>query len=194
MRARDNPFTTDRVLRIRYRLPEADWVDLLARLERHRYRGAIVGPHGTGKTTLLEDLEDRLRARGVPIVPLRLDSSKRTFTRAELDACFAASTSAHVISLDGAEQLPRLAWHAFERRARHARGLILTSHRAGLLPTLHTCATDERLLEDIMSRLLGSRTDAGSAPSSRDLFRRHHGNLRDALREMYDWYAALPIV
>ena len=31
---------------------------------------------------------------------------------------------------------------------------------------------------------------AADAPSSADLFRRHQGNLRDALRELYDFHAA----
>jgi hypothetical protein len=172
MRARDNPFATDRVLRIRYALSGDDWSGLLARLEQQRYRGAIVGPHGAGKTTLLEDLQEQLSARGMPIMSLRLDTTKRSFDRAELDACFAAVTPDHVICLDGAEQLRRFGWASFERRARKARGLIITSHYAGLLPTLHTCATTEHLLEDIVSRLLTSalRTQPATLPTSRDLF------------------------
>jgi hypothetical protein len=194
MRARDNPFTTARVLRIRYTLSDDDWSGLLARLEQQRYRSAIVGPHGSGKTTLLEDVQAQLRARGVPVVSLRLDTTKPSFTRAELADCFAAVTPDHVICLDGAEQLTRFGWASFERRARRARGLIITSHRAGLLPTLHTCATTEHLLEDIVSRLLtpALRGQAAALPTSRELFARHRGNLRDALREMYDWYAMLP--
>ncbi len=193
MRARDNPFATDRVLRIRYELPDGDWAALLARLGRLRYRAAIVGPHGTGKTTLLEDLQDRLRASGVPSVSLRLDTTHPRFSRATLDACFDMMTPAHVVCLDGAEQLTRLAWASFNRRTRTARGLIITSHRAGMLPTLHTCTTNVYLLEQIVSRLLvGPHLRPASQPTPHDLFVRHHGNLRDALREMYDCYATLP--
>src|SRR5689334_3906081 len=113
MKARDNPFTTARVLRIRYALPDDDWPGLLRRLAQQDYRAAIVGPHGSGKTTLLEDVQDRLRASGVPLVSLRLDTAKPSFTRAELAACFATVTPAHVICLDGAEQLTPWAWLAF---------------------------------------------------------------------------------
>lgn len=194
MNARDNPFTTERVLRIRYALPDADggWASLFTRLEAHGYRAAIVGPHGAGKTTLLEDLQRQLEASGVPTRWLRRDTERPHFTRQELDACFAMITPQHVICLDGAEQLTRLGWLSFKRRARAARGLIITSHRAGLLPTLHTCTTNERLLEEIVGRLL-SPTPAvspASLPTSRELFVRHRGNLRDALRELYDCYAA----
>lgn len=194
MKARDNPFTTERVLRIRYALPDDDWPGLFARLEQQRYRAAIIGPHGSGKTTLLEDLQEQLTARGVPVMSLRLNTTKPSFARAELAACFATVTPDHVICLDGAEQLTRFGWASFAHRARRARGLIITSHQAGLLPTLHTCATTEHLLEDIVARLLtpALRGQAAALPTSRDLFARHRGNLRDALREMYDWYAALP--
>ena len=37
---------------------------LAARLRQLHYRAAIVGPKGTGKTTLLEDLASRLAGRG----------------------------------------------------------------------------------------------------------------------------------
>jgi polynucleotide 5'-kinase involved in rRNA processing len=74
VRARDNPFRTERVLRVRFRLPSGTWDDLLARFEALGRRAAIVGPQGSGKTTLLEDLAPRLRARGYSIRELRLDT------------------------------------------------------------------------------------------------------------------------
>jgi hypothetical protein len=194
MRARDNPFASDRVLRIRYALPDDDWPGLIARLARLGDRAAIVGPRGSGKTTLLEDLEERLRASGVPTLWLRRDASQPAFARAELDACFADVTPRTIICFDGAEQLTRLAWRSFERRARRARGLVITSHRPGLLPTLHTCTTDVDLLANIVSRLVPEppRRPPSFLPTVDDLFFRHRGNVRDALRELYDWYAMMP--
>ena len=67
MRARDNPYAAHRVLKVRYRLTESQWQELLARLDELGYRAAIVGPQGSGKTTLLEDLAERLSARGFRI-------------------------------------------------------------------------------------------------------------------------------
>jgi hypothetical protein len=190
MRARDNPFATERVLRIRYELPDNDWPGLFDRLDRLGYRVAIVGPHGAGKTTLLEDLEARLQARGVPTVSLRLDSSHRVFARETLDNCVASLTPAHVVCFDGAEQLTRFGWAAFQRRTRVARGVIVTSHRAGLLPTLIECRTTPHLLESIVSRLLAASPRPASLPTPNALFLKHRGNVREALRELYDWYAA----
>jgi hypothetical protein len=190
MKARENPFSTDRVLRVRYQLLHDDWPGLLARLDRLDYRAAIVGPHGAGKTTLLEDLQERLEARGLPILWLRLDADHPAFERRALDAAFARVTPQHVICLDGAEQLTPFAWLRFKRRARGVRGLIITSHRAGLLPTLIDCTTTAELLDDIIRRLAPAAA-GDAAPSARQLFQKHHGDLRLALREMYDWYAAV---
>src|SRR5689334_2571133 len=113
MKARDNPFSTDRVLRVRYQLLHDDWPGLLARLDQLDYRAEIVGPHGAGKTTLLEDLQEKLDARGMPSVSLRLDSDHPAFDRRVLDAAFARVTPQHVICLDGAEQLTPFAWLRF---------------------------------------------------------------------------------
>jgi hypothetical protein len=184
MRARDNPFAADRVLSIRYEFPEGQAGTLLARLERLRYRAAIVGPHGTGKTTLLEDLETPLARLGFRVTHLRLDAAHPRFPR----ECLAATIDAgDLVCLDGAEQLGRVAWMMFRWRTRRAGGVLVTSHRQGFLPTLVECATSPELLDGIVSRLA---PPTGGVRLPADLFARHHGNLRDALREMYDVYAA----
>jgi ABC-type hemin transport system ATPase subunit len=72
MRARDNPFATVHVHRIRYRFDGLTWDQFMERLAQWNYRGAIVGPEGTGKSTLLEDLRPRLAERGFEPLALRL--------------------------------------------------------------------------------------------------------------------------
>jgi len=187
MRARDNPFAADRVQSIRYELPEGRAAALLARLERLRYRAAIVGPHGTGKTTLLEDLEAPLVRLGFRVIHLRLDSGHRRFPPGSLSRLRATLDARDLVCLDGAEQLGRLAWMTFRWRTRRAGGLLITSHRPGLLPTLIACTTSPELLDRIVRRLA---PPAGIGPAPDDLFARHHGNLRNALRELYDVCAA----
>jgi hypothetical protein len=187
MRARDNPFAADRVESIRYELPEGHAGRLLARLERLRYRAAIVGPHGTGKTTLLEDLETPLVGLGFRVTYLRLDATHRRFERGCLARLAATLDARDFVCLDGAEQLGRVAWIVFRWRTRRAGGVLITSHRRGLLPTLIECTTSPELLDRIVRRLA---TPAGAVRAPEELFARHHGNLRDALRELYDVYAA----
>lgn len=187
MRARDNPFSTDRVLRLRYRPQGWTWPELLTRLSALRYRAAIVGPEGSGKTTLLEDLEPHLLAAGLHPLPLRLDRDRRRFTRAELRSLFVRCTAQTVVLLDGAEQLSQLDWWSFRRGCRSARGLIITTHRRGRLPTLVECRSSPELLDVIVGELLPAR-DIRLA-DLQYLYSRHHGNLREVLRELYDRWA-----
>src|SRR5688572_22399903 len=81
MRARDNPFATVHIHRVRYQFDGLTWEQFLARLAKAGYRGAIVGPEGAGKSTLLEDLRPRLAVRGLTPVPLRLTQEAPRFDR-----------------------------------------------------------------------------------------------------------------
>ncbi|HJQ69277.1 MAG TPA: hypothetical protein VKA70_09905 [Blastocatellia bacterium] len=188
MRARDNPFNTDSVLGVRYRLRGPTWEELLARMEEMGYRAAIVGPHGSGKTTLLEDLEPRLAALGFSIIRLRLDAETRSFDRKFLKSLFRTLSERDVLLFDGAEQMSRLAWLIFKRRTKRAAGLIVTSHDRRRLPTLIECRTSPELLHEIIVELTGDEAGARSAVAA-TLHAKHRGNLRDALREMYDVYS-----
>jgi hypothetical protein len=189
MRARDNPFSTDRVLKIRYRPRGWTWDGLIERLARLNYRAAIVGPEGRGKTTLLEDLEPLLAARGFAVKWARLTRERPAFPPGWLREFFAGVTERDVIFFDGAEQLSRIAWWRFRRLARRAGGLIITSHCRGLLPTLVECETDAALLENIVRDLLPHPHEAGVSATT--LLARHEGNVREALRELYDRHAAM---
>jgi hypothetical protein len=184
--ARDNPFSTDRVLRVRYRPQGWTWDGLLARLASLNHRAAIVGPEGRGKTTLLEDLGGKLSAAGWGVKQVGVSRGRRTLSRASLRECFGTVSRRDVILLDGAEQMPRLAWWDFLRRSSRAGGLVITSHRPGLLPTLVACETSVELLRGIVDQLAPG---AGSGDGLEALYARHGGNLRDALRALYDVHA-----
>ena len=188
MKARENPFEAERVITtIRYSCPEGNLDTLIARLAALGYRGAIVGPHGAGKTTLIEDLGRALQDRGFHVTSVRLATDDRRLPHA-WPALAARLGPRDMVCLDGAEQLSRVRWLWFRWHARRAGGLIVTSHRRGRLPVLIECRTSADLLERIVRRL--SPVAPAGVPSAADLFRRHHGNLRDALRELYDFHAA----
>jgi hypothetical protein len=189
LRARDNPFATAHVLKVRYRLRGQSWDELMERLEALGHRAAIVGPEGRGKTTLLEDLQPLLEARGFKPAWLRLARDEPPPALDALNQLAASISPRHILLLDGAEQLGWWTWRWLRWRTRHAGGVVVTSHRPGLLPTLLACETDGELLAGILAVLL--REPAGRlCPLATTLFQNHHGNLRDALREMYDLQAA----
>lgn len=113
----------------------------------------------------------------------------RSFPRGFLKEFFAQLTERDVILFDGAEQMSRLEWQFFKARSKEAAGLVVTSHDRGVLPSLKECTTDPELLDDIIAELLEAES-AKIVDASIELHGRHNGNLRDALREMYDLYAA----
>ena len=189
MKARDNPFSSDRILRIRYRLHQLTWEQFMRCLADMDYRGALVGPQGSGKTTLLEDLEPALMAHGFRIKWLRLNQTARRPSSWSLKSFFSAIEKNDIILLDGAEQLNRLTWERFKIKSRQAAGLIITTHKPGRLPTLLKCATHPALLEEIVRALTTGGTREIHLPTL-ELFHKHEGNLRNALRELYDLYAA----
>lgn len=189
IRARDNPLSTDRVLRVRYRLPPGvTWDGLLARLAGSDHRAAIVGEHGSGKTTLMEDLAPRIEVLGFTMRPLRLDAEHRRFDPDFMRGFFGKLTRQDFILLDGAEQLSGWAWRRFRRATERAGGLLVTSHRPGLLPTLLECTTSPALLEGILEELLGQEAKAVRGEALR-LLQHHRGNVREVLRSLYDLLA-----
>ena len=120
---------------------------------------------------------------------MRLDADDRRLPR-EWRVSARRLEAGDIVCLDGAEQLGPIAWMWFRWRARRAGGLIITAHRRGRLATLVACATSVGLLDRIIRRL--APDGLAAAPPAAELFARHRGNLRDALRELYDVYAAAP--
>lgn len=177
MRARDNPLATDRVLQIRYRPQGTTWDELLARLETLNYRAAIIGPESTGKTTLLEDLEPKLIARGFAVqwVPA--------------NGPIPDHSTSNILFCDGADLLSAFGWYRLRRSAKQAAGLIIATHEPGWLPTLVECTTTPELLYEILVEILGPQTTPAPAACEK-LFKKHQGNIRSVLRELYDEYAA----
>jgi hypothetical protein len=185
MIARENPFRTDRVLSVRYRLPGGA-AALLDRFDAMDRRGALVGPQGSGKTTLLEDLAPAIRARGDGVRWIDLDAERKFFDASTHRAFFESLAPRTVVLLDSAEKLGRSCWSSFERESRRAFGVLVTAHGPGLLPTLRECCTTPALLAELVRELVGS--EAETLPLD-GLYERHRGNLREALRALYDLYA-----
>lgn len=186
LRAKDNPFSTDRVLQQRYRLDGVGFTALQHRLRELGYRGALVGPHGSGKTTLWEDLADHFQDAGWRVHRLRLSEEHHQLGERFGERWSCGLGSNDFVFLDGAEQLSWWRWLRFRHALRNAGGLLITTHREGRLATLHRCATTPALLAEIADAL-GEHLDAKEASA---LHARFQGNIREALRELYDRAAA----
>ena len=186
MKARDNPLASDRILAlVRYRPLGWTWNDLLARLDAQQWRCAIVGPKGSGKTTLVEDLAERLTAAGRRWRMIRLSEEDGRIAPGALRRL----ARDEIVFVDGAEQLPLPRWLWLRWQTRRAAGLIVTTHSRGRLSTLLETTTSPQLLHEILGDLLGCHAVSPAAAAA--LHARHGGNIRDALRELYDQFAGL---
>lgn len=182
LRAKDNPFAVDRIQQIRYEALEESWENLLTRLAAMDYRAAIVGPCGSGKTTLCETLQARLRQGGLQTQGLFV-SLDIHMTWQDMQPVLALPFD--VILVDGADHLSYWTWQRLKRRVfSRKRGLIATTHQPGLLPTWHECRPSPALLERIVTRLVPDQVIPNAQIN--DLYSLCQGNIRDALRQLYD--------
>lgn len=157
MNARDNPFAAENISAIEFRFAnEQRRVEFLQRLEQSNWRGAIVGPQGTGKSTLLAFIDQLAKAQ-----------------------------QKSVIIIDSAEQIPYWRWLLTKHTIRGP--LIIATHKPGRLQTLYSTGSSQELLSQFIEELSKTRANPEFV---RTLYARHGGNIRDALREMYERCAA----
>lgn len=179
VKARNNPFRSECVDALAYRAPGFAWAELDRRLAAGGGRGAIVGPQGHGKSTLLREWMARFQAAGEGVIFVRLAEKQRRLNDAQRDALSAAGR----VFADSAEQLDWRGWRELRKLTARAPGLIVTTHRPGRLRTIFTCRTSPQLLDELVRELSGDDSDCASC------WFRHRGNVRLALREFYDRFA-----
>lgn len=144
---------------------------------------AIVAPHGHGKTTLLMALLRDLATAGRPTTLHRV-ARWRDAWRLPVRVAFARRGG--VIGIDGWDAVPQpvRAVVCMLARLRH-QTLLVTAHVSCGLRELARPRTSARLLAALVGRLPphGGVIDSDDVDAA---FQRHHGNLRDALFDLYD--------
>lgn len=187
MLANENPFATSQIEKVAFRFPlGVDWNVLLKRLESQNWCASIVGGNGSGKTTLMEQLIPHLEDRGFEPIILRLNSESSMRDKERLPEKLRPVKKPGFILLDGAEQLSTRHWLAVRAAASGAAGFVVSVHRSSRLPVAMELETNADLLDDIVLELTG-----GKLPDheSAGILHRHRGNVREALRELYDRWA-----
>ncbi len=159
---------------------------LVSRLRAENWRGQIVGPHGSGKTTLVHSLLPRLEAAGRRPHLITLRDGQRGVPRRSWPS--RPLVSRDLVLIDGYEQLSWLGRLAVWLRClRSGAGLLVTTHRPVRLPEIYRTGTNLPLAEHLARRLLAGnpRLEPGAVASAYEAAR---GDLRETWFRLYDLY------
>ena len=175
MRPADNPFRTERIDRIQYRLTGGAALDDLAeRFAGLGGRAAIIGHHGAGKSRLLATLADHLETRGRP--SLRIRCGRDPLPSLE-------ELAGRLLVADELDHLSRRRRRRLLARAGRAGGMLAAVHQIPRdLPLLHHCTVDISLVAGLVCDLTG----APPPPDLARLLGDHAGNVRALFRHLYD--------
>ncbi len=147
----------------------------------------MVGPHGSGKTTFLLELQQQWEARSRKVIRLfTARDAGRRIPRAWINVLRAAEESALAIA-DGYDVLGPFSRWWLRRVLRPRGGLIVTAHRQCALPTVLETWTSPHLLRLLVDELYA---DTPATPPVGDghlgpLYHACHGNLREVFRRLY---------
>lgn len=175
-----NPFTARRIApgAIPYRFDHTGQREALVEACLRLPAAAIVGPHGTGKTTLLRTLRWDLERRSGPVALLTLGDGATRGAAPPLPAW---------LVVDGFEQ-----WGLW-RRVRVVLGcrragvrLLVTAHGACGVPIVHRTAVTPRTVAAIHDGLVQDRPTHVAVGDLALALERQGGNLREALFDCYD--------
>ncbi len=178
-----NPFRTSRLEELPYRFPPGWTVErLLGRLEALGGRGAVVGPHGSGKSSLIRELARELHRRGFSVTLARNAGELLPGGPGTRGSRFGPGDA---VLLDVAGTARPMERRRMLRAVRRAGIVVITAHRPGPLPTLIETAASAELLLWIVARLHPpwARTPL---PRLARLLERYQGDLHRTLLHLYD--------
>lgn len=186
--ASTHPLRSRQIDALSYRLPPeaGDWDTIIAQFEQAKFRGAIVGAHGTGKTTFLLSLQRELEQRGWPVVMLFTNSERGGVLPGAWVKAIRKADEKTIVIADGYDVFWRWEKRRLRRRLRPRGGLIVTAHGPVALPTLYRTDASLTLLIDLVR---GLYEQAGAEPPDeqriRTLLTQSDGNMREVLRQLY---------
>ncbi len=186
IKACNNPFNSRQVEAVPYYGESVDTI--CTRFAQMNCRGAIVGPHGNGKTTLLHELISQLKTADRNICHIFLND-KKSLSLPQLLKIVSKKHYNTILIIDGAEQLNLPAWKAIEYTSRkNFSGLLITTHTQGMLETLTECNTSIETFCRIVDTILNSKNSIDQN-ILKTIYNKHKGNIRNCLSELYGIYA-----
>ena len=163
---------------------------LIEQLKANGWRGAIVGPHGTGKSTLLTELKPFIEHAGWRVEMFALHDGQRC-----LPAGFLAAIGREMqcfVIVDGFEQL---GWWSRRRLLQACRrnksGLLITAHRSDAiadLPVIYQTSGDLGIVQHLVDDLLPSHGGEIHPNDVATAFLAHQGNVRETMFALYELF------
>jgi hypothetical protein len=160
---------------------------LIHQLACQDWWGQIVGPHGTGKTTLVATLTPLLEQAGRRVRCFTLHQDERRLpTSSHPHTTWDVSTQ---VIVDGYEQLTRWQRMRLKRACRHRNaGLLVTSHTSVGLPELYRTTSSLALAEELATALTRGYGVRIRGEDLRRSYQQHGPNLREVFFALYDVY------
>ena len=182
-----NPFATrfTRPGACHYLPPGQSPGTIVAALRQAGWWGQIVGPHGSGKSTLVATLIPEMIGQGRRGGPFALSQGQRQLPGALAPGSWNSQTQ---VVIDGYEQLSwwnRRKVQSLSRRA--GAGLLITTHKSCGLANLFQTAPSLPLAQSIVGQLVPADTTI-TADDVDQAWQEQGGNLRELLFRLYDLY------
>ncbi|GIW95377.1 MAG: hypothetical protein KatS3mg110_3418 [Pirellulaceae bacterium] len=176
----DNPFATDGIDSLPAVLIHAEWSQLWERLDRLGGRACIIGPEGSGKSTILRAMACQAAHRGYRVWQGRCRCGR--LRPAWGNGTFTANDA---LFLDSVEQLSPRMWRLCQKWASCAGLAVVTCHQPCAWPVLYRTETSPDLLARLFE-LLAEPVDARLHAINCRLWHKYSGNLRLVFREWYE--------
>lgn len=194
MKAHENPFAPDRVQRRLSFDPElagTTWEQIEARWKTLNCRAAIIGLHGSGKTTFLKAFSKRL-APTYHVEALFFHYDQKNLTDDQRQQVLALSNQKKAVLLvdgEGHLRLSECRW--LRRQSQHLDGYLVARHRPCRLPTLLKLKSSPEIAQQLLERIHPPEAILRQEQLPH-LLRKKGGNLRELWLSFYDDYASSP--
>lgn len=192
MKAHLNPFAPNRVQRL---LPfdpllaGSSWDSIESDWEQLDRRAAVIGHHGSGKTTFLETFRTRLE-KDWQIVSLFYNRNNRELSPYDRKLLLnLTSPEKTIVLIDGEGHLKVNERIWLRRFTRDCAGYLVARHHRSCLPTLLKLNSSPTLALELLARINLENPEAAQKQLPK-ILKKKRGNLRETWLTLYDYYAS----
>jgi ABC-type dipeptide/oligopeptide/nickel transport system ATPase component len=175
--------------------------EIVRQFQANDWRSAIVGPHGSGKSTLVATIIPLIEQMGIAVRRISLHDGQRRFPADLLQQCLpisrrevpsdeiSNSTPRALLVIDGYEQLTWWSRHRLSACCRRNEwALLVTAHAdsgLGKIPVLFRTAASLPTVQHLVDDMLPSHYGLIHADEVAAAFNDHGGNVRETLFALY---------